>query len=360
MHVGRNFICASILLWTLLLTRAPGALGQVASEGIAADSGQTRLLLLSPALGQVAPHRPEMAGLLGRRCQSVEVGWGRTSNQPWTRSGRRQGAAAFWSLHLTETNSTALGAQAALLRSIHWPLAKGLFTETGLGVGYSWTPYDPESRPTAIALGSHVNAAIRLGVGWGGRCGSRTAWQTGLRLTHLSNGGITQPNLGTNQVDFALALLWSSKQEASARTSEVESDSTRVWRLVMQAGPRDLGLPRGTRAWLTSVRWLRMFPKALHNRAWVPVAGLGTTLAARHNGRAPQVFIEAGGVWDYGRLQLMATWGAVLAGTNATQGPVFLQVDLLGQIRPSLALSLSLRSYRLRAEHPALGVVWSI
>lgn len=358
MRVGRNFIRAAVILWALLLTRAPGAWGQAVGNQAATDSDQTRLFLLSPALGQVAPHRPEMAGLLGRRCLSIEVGWGRESDQPWSRSGRRRGAAEFWSIHLTETNSSALGAQAALLRSIRWPLRAGLFTETGLGIGYTWTPYDPITRPTAIALGSHVNAAIRLGFGWGRPWGERAAWQTGLRLTHLSNGGITQPNLGTNQIDVSLALLWSGRPVPP--TSKRGGPPIGAWRLIAQAGPRDLGLPRGTRALLGSLRLLCTFPNALGERAWAPVAGAGTTLAARHNGRVPQVFIEAGGSWDFGRMQVMATWGALLSGANATQGPVFLQVDLLGQIRPSLALALSLRSYRLRAEHPAVGVVWSI
>jgi hypothetical protein len=59
-------------------------------------------------------------------------------------------------------------------------------------------------------------------------------------------------------------------------------------------------------------------------------------------------------------VDLLATWGGLLSGVDSSQGPVFLQVDLLGQISPSLALSISLRSYRLRAEHPAVGLVWSM
>ena len=230
-----------------------------------------------------------------------------------------------------------------------------------MGVGYTWTPYDPGTHPTAIALGSHLNAAIRLGLGWSGSWGSRLGWQGWLRLTHLSNGGITQPNLGTNQIELALALLYRDSRAGQAGLAAQNSDAKQAhWLLMAQAGLRDLGLPRGPRAILGSARILRLFPDALKQRAWTPVGGAGATIAHRHNGRPPQVFVEAGGLWSYGRVDLLATWGGLLSGVDSSQGPVFLQVDLLGQISPSLALSISLRSYRLRAEHPAVGLVWSM
>ena len=327
---------------------------------LAADSGQTRLLSLSSSLGQIAPHRPEMSGLLGRRVIAVEAAVGRWSLGNWSVAGRRRGATTWLSLNLSATGSETLGNQAALLGIARWPMRWGLSTETGLGLGWTWTPYDPIERPTATALGSHGNAAIRLGIGrtWGGTAGVQA--RLALRLTHLSNGGITQPNLGTNQITLALAL----EHHPASGDRQVPLTPNRFpapppLLIALQAGPRDIGLPGGQRAQLWSLRTLREFPGAMAARAWSPVAGGGATVAFRHNERPPQLFIEAGAMWRCDRLAVVGTWGGLVLNANATQGPVFLQVDVLGQIRPQLALSLSLRSYRLRAEHPALGLVWS-
>lgn len=314
---------------------------------------------LSPALswGQIAPHRPEMAGLLGPRCLTGSVSIGRPVSASWAHLGRRRGAIERFEISWTSTGSPSLGNQATWLQCLEWPWRARFHSEVGLGLGWTNSPYDAILRPTALALGSTFNAAIRLGLGRSFALTSRTDLNLSLRLTHLSNGGITQPNLGTNRLDFHASIR--PKTCASKRPISLAVLDRPRYFVAFSAGPRDLGLPGGTRAALGTFRALRLSRERAHH-VWRPVAGLGFTVAYAHSGRPIQFHPELGATWPFGQFTVRSTFGLVLNAVQPSQGPMFLHVDLEARMTPKWCALLGLRSYRLKAEFPSLGIRYAL
>jgi hypothetical protein len=314
---------------------------------------------LSPALswGQIAPHRPEMAGLLGPRCLTGSLSIGRPVTASWAHQGRRRGAIERFELSWTATGSPSLGNQATWLQCLEWPWRARFHSEVGLGLGWTNTPYDPVFKPTALALGSTFNAAIRLGLGRSFPLTDGIDLILGLRLTHLSNGGITQPNLGTNRLDFHTSI----RPKTSTSQPPISPDvlDPPQYFVAFSAGPRDLGLPGGTRAALGTLRAFRLSRERAHH-VWRPVAGLGLTVAYAHNGRPIQFHPEFGATWPFGKLTVRSTLGWVLNAVQSSQGPVFLHVDLEARMTPKWFALLGLRSYRLKAEFPSLGIRYAL
>lgn len=95
----------------------------------------------------------------------------------------------------------------------------------GMGGGYLSMPYSINN-PKNIAIGSHINGMMRLGIQrdiWIGRMsGSRGSMQVNLGMTHFSNGNWSQPNLGVNMPYFSLAYRYKllSNAKMLARANE--------------------------------------------------------------------------------------------------------------------------------------------
>ncbi len=93
----------------------------------------------------------------------------------------------------------------------------------GMGGGYISMPYSINN-PKNIAIGSHINGMMRLGIQrdiWRGRRPEALgSMQVNLGMTHFSNGNWSQPNLGVNIPYFSLAyrykILSTAKKTAKA------------------------------------------------------------------------------------------------------------------------------------------------
>lgn len=328
--------------------------------------GQTlatpQVLGFSSTWGQIAPHRPEMNGLLGRQCLGVEMSLGWMRAAQWSQAGNREGAIESIAIQCVSTGSETLGMQAALLGLIRWPKPSGFFTETGLGLGWTNAPYDPDIRPTSIALGSSFNAAIRLGLGFAIPFNHQWKLRAFSTLNHLSNGGISQPNLGTNHIAIGIGFdhIHVAKQKKGMVADEAPAELQFSRRIIhAQMGPRDIGLPGNDSDLLFSLKSLRSLQPQRWKRLWQPQIGGGITASIRDHNRPIQTYIEAGGLWTFGKMAVSGTFGGLLTGVRSGQGPIFLQVDIRRSLLEKFQIALSLRSYRMRAEHPALGLIWA-
>ncbi|MEO5570542.1 MAG: acyloxyacyl hydrolase [Bacteroidia bacterium] len=68
----------------------------------------------------------------------------------------------------------------------------------GWGLGYIQRPFDAETNYKNVAIGSHWNAAISLSADMRLKLSGQTFLNSGLSLTHFSNGSAVVPNLGIN------------------------------------------------------------------------------------------------------------------------------------------------------------------
>lgn len=98
----------------------------------------------------------------------------------------------------------------------------------GTGLGYVTKKYDINNNRKNMAIGSHWNGCIQLGVIYQTALSSRLSLKTGLGLTHFSNGAIKVPNLGINMPSLFLGLNVAYGKETAKIMDTLKSFKTTV------------------------------------------------------------------------------------------------------------------------------------
>lgn len=100
------------------------------------------------------------------------------------------------------SNAEEVGYPAALYFFYGAPFArreKSSFDyEFSFGLSHNWEPYDKVNNPFNLAIGSYRNAYIDAKVKYVWYFSKKLSLDTGLRVTHFSNGAIRFPNAGIN------------------------------------------------------------------------------------------------------------------------------------------------------------------
>lgn len=110
-------------------------------------------------------------------------------------------------------NAAILGQAWGLVPQLRWQLGtkKGTWVQhlrLGWGLGYLNKPFDTFGNPQNIVAGAAWNACAL--VAWQGEWRWHPKWALGmdLGLVHYSNGGLRNPNLGVNQMQWNLSLSY--------------------------------------------------------------------------------------------------------------------------------------------------------
>ncbi len=70
--------------------------------------------------------------------------------------------------------------------------------EVGFGIAFNWKPYDPESNPYNIAIGSSSTVFFDIGMNVSKKIFKNFEIDLGFSASHFSNGTVKQPNDGIN------------------------------------------------------------------------------------------------------------------------------------------------------------------
>ncbi|MFM7667973.1 MAG: acyloxyacyl hydrolase [Bacteroidota bacterium] len=153
--------------------------------------------------GFLAAHRGSMAHLPERLAYPFELIWYRkqSGSKKWHQTYKlpEQGLSLF---HGSVGNDSILGKFTGIYGFIHIPIIRPTNTfrldwQFGSGLGYTPKMYDPINNPKNIAIGSHINGLICLGV-YSKYYFGPNKLSVGLDITHFSNGAFDVPNLGIN------------------------------------------------------------------------------------------------------------------------------------------------------------------
>ena len=295
----------------------------------------------------------------------------RPASGVWAVAGRRAqragGSTAYegWEIALASAGGPGVGPQAHALWNVRHPWGQRLAFEAGTGLGWAFAPYDPILRPGNFILGSHLNAALRLGL---------TAQLTprlrlGATLTHLSNGSFAQPNLGTNLValrtSFALSTPTSPPTSPSPSTSPSTTPSHRFSALL---GGREAGLPDSRRHPIAGCAATVTGPIRGRAVRWAAGASLvcNSSLRLTHRDGPTedvrdwlQPALALGAEWRYDRLRFTVLTGAVLANTDYIMGSRMLDTELGYTVGNGFEVTARLRAFGFRADFPAVGCAWT-
>lgn len=324
--------------------------------------------------GYVIPHRPEM----GRLVTGHATGFGVTRwwepRGSWAHERGRWGIRQGAQLGYLHTGSADLGEQVTALWLTRFPFLQHNALELGVGPGWTSRSYRTHG-PTSFALASPFNLALHVAAQHRFPIPGPFHLVTGLGFTHLSNGGLQQPNLGTNAVTLRLSVCTGSvpMHYPEVVVPDGAVQRTSAWNLGLRSGVRDMGLPGGVLHPISTLRMVwsleakRIAEGPLPRRtAWSPILAAQITLNQGRRIEAPgmpgarwQPAVLGGVRWWAGRFGLQFAHGIILHNASPELGRTHLDAALLWMAHPAVQFELGLRAFSLRAEHPVLGVTWA-
>jgi hypothetical protein len=87
--------------------------------------------------------------------------------------------------------------------------------EWNFGLSSGWHPYDPDSNPNNVVIGSKINAYLNTNLYLNWVLSSRIDLTSGITLTHFSNGNTRFPNAGLNTAGVKMALIYNFNRKES-------------------------------------------------------------------------------------------------------------------------------------------------
>lgn len=325
--------------------------------------------------GMVVPHRSELKGIVRGHSKGFAIG------KEWDVDGR---ARWHYHYHMPKLgfelygsdlgNRNQLGKQLALSAFARLPLGKAAFKDylfLAVGAGYSDTKWDLVERQKAIALGSHFNVAISMGY-YVSKTLKKTNVYGGLRMTHLSNGALVMPNLGTNNFFLVLgANIDRYQPEIEPGIFTCHLPRMREWRFQNALGMKQVGpalspfYPVHTLSFSYTKRpnWNRAHfirTDLFYNPSLRPIIERNERRRLS-NIDLFQHGIGVGYAQIFGNTRAEIMMGVYTINPNPNTGMFYHRLGLrqvIGRV-PHLELTLNLVAHWAKAHHPEVGVTWS-
>lgn len=226
----------------LLLLSLPFAIGVTAQT----TGKQSYYLSARHKRGFLAAHRGVMGHLPKEPAVGVEISLYKkfSDDKKWSKPYRYPyaGVTLYGS---TVGNNAILGQAFGVYGFIEFPMNRGerhqLTGKVSTGLGYMTKVFDQETNPKNVAISTHFNALICLGIQGRVRLADRHHLLYGLDLTHLSNGSYRVPNLGLNMPYLSLGYEYKIKEKDFTLPEDIPQIAARRypffgnWKLNLQA-----------------------------------------------------------------------------------------------------------------------------
>ncbi len=140
----------------------------------------------------------------------------------------------FSYMHLYLANPSQIGNLDALYPYMNLRLNKQkrnfkMYLRLGMGVAYLSKPFDPETNHKNNAIGSHINGYVNIRFSSSFKLGRSWRIDSGIGLTHASNGAVQTPNLGLNMatVNLGVGYVFGNKKLEMCKDSVLPKLSKR-------------------------------------------------------------------------------------------------------------------------------------
>lgn len=187
----------------LLLVLSSGALAarQLADVDTAARPRRFTGLRLTTFYGYLWAHRERVQYLSATPSQAqIDLMLNTDGHRYWHHAYRfaRSGFSLYYcDFHnpvLGEAYSAMVFMETFVARRPRWKLT----TRIATGIGHLTAPYHAQTNPQNLLHGGRFSATLQAQAVFSWHVGAQTSLQVGGALTHFSNGGWRQPNLGSN------------------------------------------------------------------------------------------------------------------------------------------------------------------
>lgn len=325
--------------------------------------------------GFLFAHHPDMRHLSDRHFSAFEVHYQRlfSGDKRWHRDYNIP-AWGITALGMPVINDQ-IGSAYALFPYYYLPLNSGerirLNLKLGAGLGVLTERFDRVENHKNIAISTRLNVALQIGFDCRVRVADRLDWNTGVFLTHFSNGAVRMPNLGLNFITVSSGLAY---RLGPAETREYKrkpfSENRNVsWSLFAGMGLKQARVLQGdirpavTLQLLAEKRLSRKFSLGagaeLNYNAALPLAYEARDMAK--DGASPlRGGLLVSSAFHFGRMEILAQVGAYVIDTGLIDGRIFNRFGLRHNISEKVKLNLTLRTHYAKADHFELGVVYKL
>lgn len=182
--------------------------------------------------GFILPEYSNLGYLVHKKVQSASLNISKitTGKNDWEQvyNYPEYGFSLFYT---TLGNDNVNGREIALFPYFHLNFISrkrfSLYNQTGLGIGYVSRKFDLQSNYLNVAVGSHLNFHFNFKIGASYQVLKKVRLQSGISFDHLSNGNLSNPNLGLNFVTLYSGVSYmvgSSSEKKKGNPSPHQSD----------------------------------------------------------------------------------------------------------------------------------------
>ena len=203
--------------------------------------------------GFVIAHRPAIVHLQKAHVFGMEAGFFRTSSgdKDWQQTYNRPlTGIGFQYFNLGDNKE--LGSAFTVFPQILFPLNHAphllLSARAGCGVSYIQKTFDRFDNHKNVAIGTHINCVITLGVYARAFIHHHTQIVSGIEFTHTSNGGFKVPNLGLNMPTLNIGVShFFGKKEVLIPAHSINAPHTTIIELLIAGGMKEVVPPEGVK-----------------------------------------------------------------------------------------------------------------
>lgn len=203
--------------------------------------------------GFIMSHRNNMAHLIKGHIYGGELNYVfRTSgNKPWQQLYKYPDFGVCV-LHLDLANPEQLGTIEAIYPYTNLRLNKlnrkiNLNLRLGAGVGFLTKPFDRLKNHKNNAIGSHLNGFVNIRLNASYMLSDTWVINTGVGLTHISNGAMKTPNLGLNMATVSAGVGYVFGNKCITYRTDSISPCPKTWKfsVIGVTGVKEIEVPGG-------------------------------------------------------------------------------------------------------------------
>lgn len=271
----------------------------------------------------------------------------------------------------TVGNNAILGQAFGTYGFIEFPMNKSkrhqLNSKLGCGVGFVTKVFDQETNPKNVAISTHVNALICLGIEGHVQLAARHQLIYSFDLTHLSNGSSKVPNLGLNMPNIGLGYAYRLRNEPSSviLSKRIPQPFFKDWKFHL------LGVLSAKEIFPTSGKKFPIYALSImERRLFRPKVGMEIAFdlmskqsVFNYKGYIPktqwsifQMGVYAAYVLPLDHMQIVLGMGAYLKDRYQPDGPLYHRVGMRYQFDNGITANLVLKSHWAKADYIEYGI----
>ncbi|MBI3501637.1 MAG: acyloxyacyl hydrolase [Bacteroidetes bacterium] len=355
----------------------PLGLGQLLAFGqdsiLPSGKGQKLFINVTGHYGFIIAHNPNMEYLIKQHIAAGEMDFIVQTNgeKKWERTYKNpeKGFGVFFA---DFGNPEQLGQGVSIFPFINFPLNPNrkfkLYIRSSDGIGYITKPYNRIENHKNNIIGSHVNAFVNLRLNTVFYPAKKIRMETGIGLTHFSNGSYAKPNLGINLATVSLGISF-QKQEISARKKFSDTSAYKKYTLTLiaAAGPNETSPPNGNKYagyMFSASGWKQSSAKskfgigleAFYEFSNIEDAKRDTSFDTSKPLNNLQVGLKFGYELVIGKISLPLEQGVYLFSKTTLDGRIYHRIGIRYHINKHLIINYTLKTQWATAENLEFGI----